>query len=182
MNELLGGTAARAARYLEGIQERSVTPSAQAVAGLDVLDEPLPDGPSDPADVLALLDEVGSPATMATAGPPLLRLRHRRLAAGHARRELARRRVGPERGALGVTSPVAATLEEVALRWLVDLLRPARGRDRRVRHRRDDRQLHRARRRAPRACSRAPAGTSRRTASSARRRSPSSSARRRTRR
>ena len=37
--------------------------------GLPTLREPLPAGPSDPADVLALLDDVGSPATMAMAGP-----------------------------------------------------------------------------------------------------------------
>ena len=69
MNELLESAATRASRYLADIQERAVAPAGDAVARLDVLREPLPDGPSEPADVLALLDEVGSPATMAMAGP-----------------------------------------------------------------------------------------------------------------
>jgi hypothetical protein len=37
--------------------------------GPDVLHEPLPAGPSEPANVLALLDEVGSPATLDISGP-----------------------------------------------------------------------------------------------------------------
>ena len=65
MDELLESAALRATRYLSGIQDRAVAPSAAAVARLDQLHEPFPDGPSDAGDVLALLDEVGSPATMA---------------------------------------------------------------------------------------------------------------------
>src|SRR5690349_11998656 len=66
--ELLHDAAERASRYLEGLDERSVFPSTEAVAGLTRFDEPLPAGPADPAETLALLDEAGSPATVATAG------------------------------------------------------------------------------------------------------------------
>jgi glutamate/tyrosine decarboxylase-like PLP-dependent enzyme len=69
VNELLQSTAARAARYLAQIQERAVAPSREAIAALEGLREPFPAGPSEPADVLALLDELGSPATMGIAGP-----------------------------------------------------------------------------------------------------------------
>jgi glutamate/tyrosine decarboxylase-like PLP-dependent enzyme len=45
-----------------------VRPLPDAVAKLREWDCPLPDAPTDPANVLAQLDELGSPATMAMAG------------------------------------------------------------------------------------------------------------------
>ena len=59
----------RAKRYLDSLDERSVQPSDEAVEGLAALDTKLPEGPSDPAEVLARLDELASPATVACAGP-----------------------------------------------------------------------------------------------------------------
>jgi len=69
VNDLLQSAADRATRYLGEIQERSVAPSPKAVAALQALREPFPAGPSEPGEVLALLDELGSPATMGMAGP-----------------------------------------------------------------------------------------------------------------
>src|SRR5260370_41810473 len=69
MRELLHSVALRAARYLEDIQERRVSPSAEAVAALARFHEPLPEVPTAPEDVIRMLDEVGSPATMGIAGP-----------------------------------------------------------------------------------------------------------------
>ena len=69
MNELLQSAADRASRYLGEIQERSVAPAAAAVAAVQGLREPFPAGPAEPGEVLALLDELGSPATMGMAGP-----------------------------------------------------------------------------------------------------------------
>lgn len=65
---LLADAAARGARYLEGLDARPVAPTAAAVDALSELDVPLPAGPSDAAETLALLDRVGSPATVASAG------------------------------------------------------------------------------------------------------------------
>ena len=148
--ELLRTTAERALRYLRELPERGVAPEVDAIIGLERFDEPLPDGPTDPERVIALLDEVGSPATMAMAGPAVLRLRDRRLAArgrwrptGWPRRGTRTRRVARPR-------PVAATLEQVALRWLVDLFGLPLDDGRGLRDRRDDGQLHRARGRPPR--------------------------------
>ena len=67
--KLLHTAAARSIRYLRELPERGVAPEGDAIIGLERFDEHLPDGPSDPEKVIALLDEVGSPATMATAGP-----------------------------------------------------------------------------------------------------------------
>ena len=68
MRELLHDAAERAARYLETLDERPVFPTPSALEGLRALDEPLPAGPSDPAETLRLLDEVAGPATVASAG------------------------------------------------------------------------------------------------------------------
>ena len=68
MEDLLRATAERAARYLAGLQDRAVAPTPEALANLRRLDEPLPERPTDPSTVIRLLDEIGSPATMASAG------------------------------------------------------------------------------------------------------------------
>src|SRR2546422_6563139 len=68
MKDLLRTTAERAARYLAGLQDRAVAPTPEALANLRRLDEPLPEHPTDPTAVIALLDDIGSPATMASAG------------------------------------------------------------------------------------------------------------------
>ena len=97
MKTLLAETADRAARYLAGIADRRVAPLPADVARLEALGGPLPQLPSDPSEVLALLDDIGSPATVATAGRPLFRIRHWWLAARSAGGQLAGGSVGPER-------------------------------------------------------------------------------------
>ena len=69
MRELLENTAQRAISYLESLPERRVSPSVEAVANLAVLNQPLTDEPTPPEEVIRVLDEVCSPATMAMAGP-----------------------------------------------------------------------------------------------------------------
>src|SRR6266540_4503187 len=68
-DSLLRQAAQAATRYLDDIQTRSVAPTAAALARLNELGGELPDEPIDPHAVLALLDEIGSPATVASAGP-----------------------------------------------------------------------------------------------------------------
>ncbi|MGH7452538.1 MAG: aspartate aminotransferase family protein, partial [bacterium] len=69
MQALLKTTAERAIGYLQKLDARRVAPSAEAIANLSRFDESLPDEPVAPEAVLQLLDEIGSPATMAMAGP-----------------------------------------------------------------------------------------------------------------
>ena len=67
--ELLVDAANRAANYLEGLRLRDVRPLRGSIERLmEVLNGPLPATPSRPTDVLALLDDYGSPATVASAG------------------------------------------------------------------------------------------------------------------
>ena len=120
MDDLLRTTAERAISYLRGLPERSVTPEIDALIGLERFDEPLPDHPDDPGRVIALLDEAGSPATVATAGPRFFGFV---IGGSHpvavAADWLAT--AWDQNAGAFTASPVAATLEHVAQRWLVEL-------------------------------------------------------------
>jgi glutamate/tyrosine decarboxylase-like PLP-dependent enzyme len=67
--QLLADAAARGADYLEALDTRPVFPREADIARLrDALEGDMPDEPAPDADVLAFLDEFGSPATVASAG------------------------------------------------------------------------------------------------------------------
>jgi hypothetical protein len=68
MDELLTDAAACADRYLADLPNRPVAPTAAALEALKELATPLQAHPLDPARVLEELDDIGSPATVATAG------------------------------------------------------------------------------------------------------------------
>ncbi len=69
LRELLTDAAERGMNYREAAIERAVAPSADAVAAVNRFVEPMPEQGCDDAEVLALLDDVGSPATVAMTGP-----------------------------------------------------------------------------------------------------------------
>ena len=122
MDSLLPDAADRAVRYLEGLSIRAVRPLPAAVAALRALDEPLPVGPSDPAATLRLLDDVGSPATMGMAGPRFFGF----VIGGTLPVALAANWLAgawDQNTAFYQSTPSAAHLEQVALRWLLDVLR-----------------------------------------------------------
>ena len=121
MNTLLTNAADRAATYVNTLDDRPVFPTREALDALDVFDTPLPDAPSSPKAVLALLDEIGSPATVATAGGRYFGfVTGGSLPAALAAHQLAS--AWDQNGALAVMSPAAARLEEISLRWLTDVL------------------------------------------------------------
>src|SRR5262245_9029951 len=65
--DVLRDAADRAAAYLRDLPARRVTPTAHALDALRTLAGPVPESPRSPREVVALLDRVGSPATVATA-------------------------------------------------------------------------------------------------------------------
>ncbi len=121
MNDLLVETARRASCYLDELEKRRVFPSPEALAGLAAFDGPLPEEPLDPQETLALLDEAGSPATVASTGGRYFGfVIGGTLPAAQAANWLAG--AWDQNAGMLVSSPVAARLETVALGWLLDVL------------------------------------------------------------
>jgi glutamate/tyrosine decarboxylase-like PLP-dependent enzyme len=121
MSNLLRSVTARAINYQSSLDDRSVAPSREAIEQLAELDVPLQDDPIDDEDVIALLDRVGSPATVATAGGRYFGfVIGGSLPAAQAATWLVD--VWDQNACLKVMSPVSIALEEIALRWLLDVL------------------------------------------------------------
>ncbi len=122
MRDLLHSVADRAANYFEGLDKRGVEPSEAAIQRLSELDEALPDAPTSPEAVLALLDEIGSPATVATAGKRFFGF----VIGGSLPAALAANWMAgawDQNAGLRVASPIATKTEDVALAWLLDVLK-----------------------------------------------------------
>src|SRR3954452_16520378 len=121
MREILSEAAERSIRYLEGLSDRAVTPDPAAVAGLSALDVPLQHDPMDACAVLAELDDIASGATMAMAGPRFYGF----VIGGSLPAALAANWLAgawdQNTGLYNVT-PGTSHLEQVSLRWLLDLL------------------------------------------------------------
>ena len=117
----LRDAAERSLRFLRTLDSRSVFPTAAEIQRLDELDGPVPDSGVDAQEVLRSLDEVGSPATVASAGG-----RYFGFVIGAALPVTlgANWLAGAwnQNAGLFTTSPVAARLEAIALRWTRELL------------------------------------------------------------
>jgi len=111
----------RARTYLRELTSRSVYPSDSAVAALAQFHEPFPEQPCHPADVVRMLDELGSPATVATAGSRYFGF----VIGGTLPATLAASwltSAWDQNSAFRVMSPVVAEIEEVVLRWVCEIL------------------------------------------------------------
>jgi glutamate/tyrosine decarboxylase-like PLP-dependent enzyme len=125
LTEARGALLKRAARnatdYLEGIGTRRVAPAPETVAKLSALTGPLPPGPTSAETVLHLLNEYGSPATVANGGGRYFGFVNggcvpAAMAAGWLVN------AWDQNAGMRVLSPVAVALEETAIGWVRELL------------------------------------------------------------
>jgi glutamate/tyrosine decarboxylase-like PLP-dependent enzyme len=120
-DELLRQAAEIARKYVQEIAERRVAPTKRDLDHLTRFREPFPNAPSDPMQILEKLDEIGSPATVATTGGRYFGF----VIGGTLPASLAANWLAgawDQNAGLRVMSPVAAELEEVVVRWVCEAL------------------------------------------------------------
>lgn len=121
MHELLDDAARRAQRYLDELDGRPVFPTDAMRARLGELGGPLPQDPTPPRDVLALLDDAASPATVASAGRRYFGfVTGGALPATVAASWLAT--AWDQNCFTSTMSPAVTAIEKIALGWLLDVL------------------------------------------------------------
>ena len=107
--------------YADKALERNVFPHEQALTQLRQFDEPLPDSPTNPAELIQQLHDHGSPASVSQIGGRYFGL----VNGGVIPASLAARWLSDfwdQNTPLYLSSPVASKLEEVVEGWLKELL------------------------------------------------------------
>ena len=119
--EALDAAVPRARRYVETVADRNVAPSAEALADLSKFHEPFPEHGADASEVVATLDELGSPATVASMGRRYFGF----VIGGSLPAALAASwmvSAWDQNGCMRVMSPLASELEEIVLAWVCEAL------------------------------------------------------------
>jgi glutamate/tyrosine decarboxylase-like PLP-dependent enzyme len=120
MRQILEDSAQRAIAYLESLEDRRVAPDPASIEALSALEEGFPEAPTDPARVLEMLDEFGSPATMAMTGPRFFGF----VIGGSLPVALAANWLAgawDQNSGLFRVTPATAALEQIALVWLLEI-------------------------------------------------------------
>lgn len=121
VTDLLADAHARSVRYLADLDARAVMPSDAAVAALETLKTSLPEAGIGAREVLAELDRVGSPATVATTGGRFFGF----VVGGALPVTVAASWLAAawdQNAGTWILSPIAAELEEAAAVWLLEVL------------------------------------------------------------
>jgi glutamate/tyrosine decarboxylase-like PLP-dependent enzyme len=120
VSRLLADVARRASAYVAAGKNRHVAPLPEDLARMGPLAGPFPDLPTPATEVLRLLDEFGSPATVMSTGSRYFGfVTGGALPAALAANWLAG--AWDQNTALAVMSPVGAYIEEIALGWLREI-------------------------------------------------------------
>src|SRR6266853_877150 len=119
--DALSLAAERGQRYAREIRERWVAPTEAQINELSKFHEAFPESSTDPRSVVAMLDELGSPATVATTGGRYFGF----VTGGVLPASLAASWLASawdQNAGLRVMSPVGVELEDVALSWICEAL------------------------------------------------------------
>lgn len=107
-------------RYREESVDRTVAPTSDALANVERFIEPLPDTGSDDSLVLSMLDEIGSPAAVTMTGPRYFGF----VIGGSLPVTVASNwltAAWDQNTGMHEVTPATATLERVAIDWMIDL-------------------------------------------------------------
>ena len=118
--KIMRDAAERGIRYRETIADRRVAPSPEAVAAVAAFDEALSEQGCDDAGTLAMLDEIGSPASVAMAGPRFFGF----VIGGSMPVTVAANWLATawdQNSVMSEVTPALATMEDVSRRWLCEL-------------------------------------------------------------
>jgi glutamate/tyrosine decarboxylase-like PLP-dependent enzyme len=118
--EVLLQAATRAIAYRRNVNERSVTPTNAAIDRLGQLVQSLPQSGIDAREIIRLLDEVGSAATVATTSGRFFGL----VVGGTLPAALAANWIATawdQNACFRYTSPISAALEDISLGWLNEI-------------------------------------------------------------
>jgi len=119
--ELLKLAAERATRFVDSVRGHPASPGQPELAALAGFHEPFPARPCSAADVLRQLDNIGSPATIATTGGRYFGF----VNGGMVPAALAASWMAAawnQNASLRVMSPVGVELEDIALQWTCEAL------------------------------------------------------------
>jgi glutamate/tyrosine decarboxylase-like PLP-dependent enzyme len=121
MTQWLKDAAQYSINYVETVHQQAVFPKQAALDALQIFEENFPESPTSTEEIVHLLDEFGSPATVATTGGRYFGFVQGALlpAAMVASWFMT---VWDQNSALRVMTPIGAKLEEIAESWLLDAL------------------------------------------------------------
>lgn len=120
IRQLLRDAADRGIDYREASVERCVEPAVDAIKQLDQFIEPMPDQGTNESDVLAQLDEIGSPATVMMSGPRYFGF----VIGGSLPVTVATNwltTAWDQNVGMYEVTPATAMLERVSMSWMIDL-------------------------------------------------------------
>ena len=120
LRSLLFDAAERGVVYRESLSERPVAPTPESVIGATKFIEPMPIEGADDESVLAMLDDVGSPATIMMAGPRFFGF----VIGGSLPVTVATNwltTAWDQNVGMHEVTPATSTLERVAMDWMIDL-------------------------------------------------------------